>query len=128
VIETPAMFASLFDDEALTFTRIAAFGPDTYKPGANDSECAKAAANRFFHSTVPAGDSIVTSAAASPEHAIWQTEWMDDATAPFVVVTPELVPTAVAFQRALIFDRYGSHTLVLLLLSRETVDEPQMRG
>lgn len=64
------MFASELLVAALIFTIRRAAVAELMKPGGNVSDMLNAAANRFRHSTVPAGDSIVTSAAASPEHAM----------------------------------------------------------
>lgn len=61
------MFTSAFVVLADTFTRIAAPEAPTIVPGTNVSDTVNAAANRFDQSTVLAGDSIVTTAAASPD-------------------------------------------------------------
>jgi hypothetical protein len=67
----------------------------------HDSDIVNAAANRFWNSFVPDGDSTVTTAAASPEHWMPVTQWRTPAAvvAEYVTVTPELVPTPVADQR-----------------------------
>jgi hypothetical protein len=62
------MFASLLDVEAETLTKMAWPAAPDRLPGGNPSDIVNAPANRFRHRIVDAGDSIVTIAAASPEH------------------------------------------------------------
>jgi hypothetical protein len=62
------MLASQFDVDALIFTSIACARGAVIWPIGNVSLIVNAPAKRFRHSTVDDGDSIVTSAAASPEH------------------------------------------------------------
>ena len=97
------MFASELDVEALTFTKIAASGAPS-NPVSNCWLMLNAAANRCRHSTVEAGDSTVTIAAASPDAWIFVTIWArlnaTSAGAALVTVTPALVPTPLAFHSA----------------------------
>ena len=92
------MFASEFDVEALTFT--STFCPEAPGIGAGKwTFTVNAAANRCRHRTVPAGDSMVTMAAASPDAEIFVTlQWSARVSFVRVAVTPALVPTAEATQ------------------------------
>src|SRR5688572_7144581 len=102
------MLASQFEVDALILTRIAAFSPETKQPTGSVSEKVNAAANRLRYRIVEAGDSIVTSAAASPEPEMWVTVCILLSTAALVTNTPALVPTPSSCQRALTLFMKGS--------------------